>query len=76
MDKIMFLCDGEKPDCSKTICYQNGGKCYHTQDIEHAKNFRRHREGSEIVWEGSSPSLEKQQEAWYVPDASELELLP
>ena len=37
--RVCYLCDGKKECCRKTGCYQNGGKCKHTKDIEHAKNF-------------------------------------
>ena len=37
--RVFYLCDGEKEDCKRTNCYQNGGECKHTEDIEHAKNF-------------------------------------
>ena len=50
--KVFYLCDGEKEDCKKTKCYQNGGECKYTEDIEHAKNFSKeeHREESSF-WE-------------------------
>lgn len=78
MDKIMFLCDGNVPDCPKTNCYRSDGFCKHTSDVKHAVNFVRKSTGrySEIVWEDGSPSMKRQKKAWYVPDTSELELLP
>ena len=33
--KIFYLCDKKK------ICNENCGKCIHTKDITHAKNFKR-----------------------------------
>jgi transcriptional/translational regulatory protein YebC/TACO1 len=38
---IMYLCDGEKPDCKKRTCYKNGGYCRHTKSVEYAVNFSR-----------------------------------
>lgn len=35
---ILFTCDPEKnPNCSKTGCYLNGGRCSSTTNPEHAK---------------------------------------
>lgn len=44
--KIFFLCDGEVPECKKTMCYKNANNnpCRWTSDIKHAKNFKDHRE--------------------------------
>ena len=41
IDKIFFLCDGEREKCKKRGCYKNGGNCRHTTDISHAMNFER-----------------------------------
>lgn len=43
MEKVMYLCDGEKPDCEKIHCYKNmsDGLCRHTSDITHAVNFKK-----------------------------------
>lgn len=40
--KIMYLCDGNVPGCSKTHCYKttNEPACRHTTDIKHAINFK------------------------------------
>lgn len=40
--KIFFLCDGEVPECKKTMCYKNtnDNPCRWTSDIKHAKNFK------------------------------------
>lgn len=43
MAKIFYLCDGEVPECTKTMCYKKETsekmKCKHTSDINHAINF-------------------------------------
>ena len=45
--RVLYLCDGEKRDCKKSICYKHGSKidkgiiCRMTEDINHALNFRR-----------------------------------
>ena len=37
--KIAYICD-QKAKCCKSIgCIANGGKCSHTCDINHAKNY-------------------------------------
>lgn len=41
MEKIFYLCDGERENCKKRNCYKNGGDCRHTTDISHAMNFKR-----------------------------------
>lgn len=41
--EVLYLCDGEKcEDCSYPLCK-------HTEDIEHAKNFRHHNLGIKII---------------------------
>lgn len=37
--KILFLCDGNVPECKKTHCYKSGGECKCTSDIRHAINL-------------------------------------
>lgn len=43
--RVHYLCDGEKEDCRKRICYKTIGDrekaCKHTKDIRHAKNFHK-----------------------------------
>ena len=41
MERIFYLCDGQKEDCPRKFCYKNGGICKHTTDINHAMNFKR-----------------------------------
>lgn len=43
--KIFFLCDGEVPECEKTMCFKNtnNNPCRWTSDIKHAKNFKDHK---------------------------------
>lgn len=43
VNKIYFLCDGEKEDCKRTYCYKNTNDepCKRTADINHAKNFEK-----------------------------------
>lgn len=50
--KIFFLCDGEVPECEKTMCFKNtnNNPCRWTSDIKHAKNFKDHK-GYEIYYE-------------------------
>lgn len=36
---ILYLCDGDDPNCKKTNCYKCGGACKHTKDIAHAVNY-------------------------------------
>lgn len=40
---VLYVCNGEDPNCSKTNCYKNGltgdSFCAHTSDIRYAKNF-------------------------------------
>ena len=47
-EKVFYICNGEKPDCTKKHCYRKGGEevCRHTTDIRFAKNFKEwmHRE--------------------------------
>lgn len=40
MEKVFYLCDGEKEDCKKNTCYKNGGGCKHTSNVKHALNFK------------------------------------
>ena len=54
--RIWYLCDGEKPDCSKRYCYKNTDvtPCRHTRDIEHAANFTKKEMGGRIsYWEAA-----------------------
>lgn len=39
MDKIMYLCNGNREGCKKNTCYTKGGNCHHTSDIRYARNF-------------------------------------
>ena len=39
--RVFYLCDGERENCKRNMCYKNGGDCKHTKDIGHAKNFSR-----------------------------------
>ncbi len=41
MERIFYLCDGQKEDCPRKFCYKNDGICKHTTDINHAMNFKR-----------------------------------
>lgn len=40
---VRYLCNGEKEDCEKQICYKTIGDrenaCKHTKDVRYAKNF-------------------------------------
>lgn len=35
--QMPYLCDGKKECSVKEGCYINGGDCYHTFDVAHAK---------------------------------------
>lgn len=50
--RIWYLCDGERPDCSKTYCYKNTdvNPCRHTSNIEHAANFTKKEIGGRISY--------------------------
>ncbi len=48
-EKIMYLCDGEKQDCRKTLCYKKGGECHYTSDVEHARSFKKEKNGHDYV---------------------------
>ena len=37
--KILYICDGDVPECEKTECYKRGGECKLTSDVRHAVNF-------------------------------------
>lgn len=56
--KVFYLCDGEKDDCKKRDCYKSGGRCKHTKDIRHAKNFhtRSLQADKEVFWEKETAS--------------------
>ncbi len=50
MERVLYLCDGEKPECKKSMCYKNGrGECRHTTDVKHAINFKK---DGICFWEG------------------------
>ena len=50
--RIWYLCDGERPECSKNFCYKNTdvNPCRHTSDIEHAVNFTKEERGGRISY--------------------------
>lgn len=51
MKKVLYICDGNKPECKKRICFKNKSKgCRHTTDIEHAINFKKYEENGSF-WE-------------------------
>lgn len=56
IEGINFLCDGEVPECKKTICYKNEGAdknaCRHTSHVEHAVNFGKPHPSMRKYWEG------------------------
>lgn len=65
-EKILYLCNGEKPDCNKRGCFRNGGDCWHTANPEYAVNFRRkHPHG--ILWE----RLPYEKPSLYDPETAE-----
>ncbi len=62
MDKILFLCDGEKADCKKKHCYKETDPedpdcCRHTADVAHAIHFRPNRTGKIYVEEPQSGTV-------------------
>lgn len=55
--KVLYLCDGYKPECNKRTCYkEKSGECRHTSDIAHAINFN---EISDESYAEQLPSNEK-----------------
>lgn len=61
--KIAYLCDGQVEDCNKKKCYYKGaGKCKHTTDIHHAKNFVKNKSGEYFMEEGSGVGAETKTE--------------
>lgn len=47
-DKVLFLCDGEVPNCGKRNCYKKADTsdaCHHTSDVTHALHFKLNRTG-------------------------------
>lgn len=62
MDKILFLCDGEKTDCKRSYCYKKNDTkdfdcCRHTSDVTHAIHFRPNRTGKIYVEEPQSGTV-------------------
>lgn len=52
--KILFLCDGEVPDCRKEHCYKKADDldaCHHTSDVTHALHFKLSQTGRSYVEE-------------------------
>ncbi len=47
--KTQYLCDGKVENCKKDNCYQRGGECRHTSNIEHAINFKKPYKNSGFV---------------------------
>lgn len=48
--KTLYLCDGKVESCKKKDgCYQRGGECRHTSNIEHAANFQKPYKSSGFV---------------------------
>ncbi len=38
MQEVLYLCDGNVENCSKTGCYKRGRECRHTTNAAHAIN--------------------------------------
>lgn len=51
--EILYICDGKMEGCNGNDCYWNGGRCYHTPDVRHAKNFHHSGKDGEL-WEDDS----------------------
>lgn len=60
--KILYLCDGEVPECEKTHCSLKtpDGWCRHTSDINHAVNFKDFMEKPGVVVEGKEDVRSKE----------------
>ena len=76
MRKVMYLCDGEVPECEKTSCYKNGGPCRHTTDVDHAMNFMPGRGKNDTIWEGGPTSLQERGSADEDEAPVPMDLLP
>lgn len=62
MKKTFYLCDGKKEDCKKSDCHINGGRCNHTSDIRHARNFqKRSKAENASYWEKETASENQMQ---------------
>lgn len=61
--RVFYLCDGERENCKKNMCYKNGGDCKHTKDVKHAKNFSRKdvRQESSNFYENEAASKNQMQ---------------
>ena len=38
--RVFYLCDGERENCKRNMCYKNGGDCKHTKDFRTVRNLR------------------------------------
>lgn len=61
LEKIFYLCDGEKEDCEKTHCYKavDDGFCRHTTDVSHALNFVKEEHGGHISYQEKVAAAKK-----------------
>ena len=66
MGKVLFLCDGEVPGCTKTNCYKNDGICRLTMDATHAVNFYHMENGN--MWEHNPNSQKKRDRYFFAAD--------
>lgn len=58
ISRVFYLCNGKKKDCKKRTCYQKGGICRHTTDINYATNFeRKGNNGTDTVYEKEDVSF-------------------
>lgn len=54
MNRILYLCNGQKEDCKKRMCHTNGGDCKHTTDVKFAENFKKRNKSTETYWENET----------------------
>lgn len=61
--KTLYLCDGKIESCKeKDGCYQRGGECRHTSNIEHAANFQRPYNNSGFIEYGVEIKVKKMEQ--------------
>lgn len=50
--KMLYLCNGEKTNCTKSNCYKNTDiePCRYTSDIDYALNFKKEGYGEQACY--------------------------
>lgn len=55
MNRVFYLCNGQKETCQKKDCYTKGGRCKHTTDVKYAKNFsKKNKSKASAYWENEA----------------------